>query len=368
MSANRVLISGFACGLFAISACERSQVVTPTRIDQASIETSEPSRGSSAAINTYDMTMNVADNRRIAKTCYVDPITLKCIDNSPAPPTNPPRATLTAQCNEWNYRISPQGEDLDADFIRDSCELELARAFEPVLLLEAQEIHWGREPHFIVQRDNVSGLVRIGYLLAFYYDGGKFSHQGDSEMIVVAVRPAGNQWELMNITTTAHFGAPMDRTATTPWTALYLYDMPPNVRVYVSRSHHGLYINSETCNSRIGDICSRGTHDGGFLQPAGMGYLGISGLRSDNNIGSRHRPLPIDPMLRFGSSPGSYMADCTYADNPWRTGGVECFFRDYSSYTPNGVTWFASTFAGWSSPTGVGGTTHYGQVLQRLGF
>lgn len=96
----------------------------------------------------------------------------------------------------------------------------------------------------------------------------------------------------------------------------------------------------------------------------GRGYLGMDGLRPDNNIGSTATRLVIDPYGGFGSTPGG-MTACSYADNPSRP-GFECFFK-YGGYSesPIALVMYGGSFAGWS---GQSGTTSYHSLLDDFGF
>lgn len=265
-------------------------------------------------------------------------------------------------CAPGNHAIVDWANDLDKDRIRDFCEQALVEAFEPQLIFEAQERYWPREPHYIVE--TVNGVINIGYLLSFYYDGGKVSHNGDSEIIIVRVSPNGSGWKVNNITTSAHYEATagwwFDETRTYSYTEYTFSGAHPYI--YVSHDHHGLYNTQYRCNQRMYDRCSSGYGDGGFFQPAGLGYQGRTGLRPDNNIGNIATPLVIDPYARFGWTPG-YQTDCTYADDPGRP-GFECYLRG-GNYTPNGAVLYAPDFAGWS---GQSGTTPYWSIIQDWGF
>lgn len=271
----------------------------------------------------------------------------------------------TPYCSPSQAYVVTNSSDTDADGMKDECEVELAQAFEPELLFEAQELHQGREPHFIVE--SFDGTIQIGYLLSYYYDGGAYSHNGDSELIIVRVKGRIHDWELKNITTTAHYGVPwwgLDETRTFTWDKYQFVATPTRARIFVSRSHHGNYDSHGRCNNRFGDVCSTGPHDGGFLQPAGRSYGGTTGLRHDNNIGNARVKLAIDPLLRFGSTSG-LMSDCTYATNPWMP-GFECYIWEGGGYSSGGtVAPWANSFAGWH---GTGGTTSYPDILQSFGF
>lgn len=282
-----------------------------------------------------------------------------------------PMGNSIGPSTDIGYACGPGGisestaPDADRDYLKDACEQQIALAFEPNIVWEAQEMWWAREPHYIVQR--IDGTVTIGYLLSIYYDGGAVSHNGDSEMIIVRLYPVNSTtWSVLNLTTTAHYGATMgfmfDETRTTTYAAFQFSGT--HAKVFASRNHHGLYESKERCSARVGDTCSTGLGDGGFLQPAGLGYAGWSGIRPDNNIGNITTPLVIDPWMNFGTTPG-FKTDCTYADNPART-AYECFLRGsyYNSQTGQ-LIGYATTFAGWA---GSGGTTPYSQLMQDFGF
>jgi hypothetical protein len=193
------------------------------------------------------------------------------------------------------------------------------------------------------------------------------ANPGPVIMGIVRLYPVNSTtWSVLNLTTTAHYGATMgfmfDETRTTTYAAFQFSGT--HAKVFASRNHHGLYESKERCSARVGDTCSTGLGDGGFLQPAGLGYAGWSGIRPDNNIGNITTPLVIDPWMNFGTTPG-FKTDCTYADNPART-AYECFLRGsyYNSQTGQ-LIGYATTFAGWA---GSGGTTPYSQLMQDFGF
>lgn len=290
-------------------------------------------------------------------TCEDDPNQPGCEEPPPNPtPPAGPFVDLGEPCAASGWLYVTRETDKDYDGMRDDCELELARAFEPELLFEAQELHSSREPHFIVEQ--VGDGVTIGYLLSYYYDGGAVSHNGDSEFILAHLVPWGTRWHLSRITTSAHYGVSfgLDETRTYDWLSYFYYAGYGRARIYVSRSHHGNYNTPWRCNARYGDVCSSAPSDGGFSQFAGKGYNGAWGLQLDKNIGNFRRRLPIDPLLRFGSSPNSNTG-CTFADNPAFL-GVECYYLDISPAT-------AYNFAGWF---GSGGTTSYMSILGNLGL
>ena len=176
-------------------------------------------------------------------TCDDEPTQDYCDEPSSGPGGSAgPLWTASSLCSPYTFSAVTGSNDADTDGIKDECETELAQAFEPEILFEAQEIHHWREPHFIVE--NFGGLTQIGYLLSYYYDGGQFSHNGDSEMIIVRVRPSGNAWELVNITTTAHYGVTwigMDETRTYGWQNYFFFAGSVKARIYASRSHHANY-------------------------------------------------------------------------------------------------------------------------------
>ena len=262
-----------------------------------------------------------------------------------------PSASVQYDCRPEGGAFAPAaGQDMDFDGLKDYCETVYAQAFEPELLFHHDEIYEEREPHFIVTTKE-DGLIYIGYLLSYYYDGEEVSHNGDSEFIILAVRPG--PMAVQYVTLSAHWGASFgwisDETTTVNGNEMSYTGARP--RVWVSRSHHANYQRKVRCDYRWWDFCSEA--DYAYIEPAGMIWCcGIgTGLRPDNNIGSATYPFDIHPW-------GGVAPDCTLSETEWlgMNTGYECFFTKPE---------WNSKFAGWQ---GSGGTTHYRDALSAFGL
>jgi hypothetical protein len=272
------------------------------------------------------------------------------------------QADVGPECGDGLYAAVNSSNDQDADGIRDACEQLFAKRFEPSLAFHRAEIWAAREPHYTVQ--SVGGYVAIGYLLSYYYDGGAVSHQGDSEFIIVRLEHAGGRvMRIVNITTSAHWGATagwwFDETRTYgPADFQFGYDgysAYPHPFIYVSHDHHGNYNTEYRCDQRIGDECDTFP----YARPEMLGRItatGGDGLRPDNNIGNAAHPFDIDAS--FPGPPDCTAADIWYVGQMQERRGVECFRFE----TPS-----ISRFAGWNVNNDAG-TTHYRHALLAFGL
>lgn len=154
---------------------------------------------------------------------YVALVSTACATPRPSPA---PHADEVGVLLERSVSLCSEREpDVDADGISDSCELLLAQAFAPELIVYAggcnydqsvQPHRLGGEYYFGVQPN--SGGVRVAFLPAYYNDCGWHGlkcwlplmncapHAGDSELIVVdaTLDSATNRWRTKAVFLSAH--------------------------------------------------------------------------------------------------------------------------------------------------------------------
>lgn len=114
--------------------------------------------------------------------------------------------------------------DADLDGLADGCEMALAYAFAPLLVVDPDECGWNAERRMLdggwlwaVGRARGDGPVRVAYLPAYVDDCGWSlpacavlprtcrPHAGDSEAIVVELRPlSGGRWRTARVFLSAH--------------------------------------------------------------------------------------------------------------------------------------------------------------------
>ncbi len=181
--------------------------------------------------------------------------------------------------------------DLDLDGLYEVEELALALRFEPWLWLSVDEegFRSDRLPHFAV-RPTGDGAISIFYALSYFEDygdpelGGLSHHLGDSEFIVVEVRPdAAGAPELERVFLSAHFENWNDASAWFVPEEMSLEeddDGGLHPLVYVAEWKHANYRNLGECDlgSFTADHCDEGT-----LEPVGV--------EAGRNLGSLEVPL-----------------------------------------------------------------------------
>lgn len=260
----------------------------------------------------------------------------------------PDPPTTCEVCDEWSVPVdfvcTPSQifsvtifTDSDADGVRDYCEEQLARVFEPLLQFHPGEDTSGREPKFAAQRMPFGTGMAIAYLLSYYEDGGYWwgsAHPGDSEFIVVELGPDGPNWRIYQVLTSAHFRAFEPGSEWNP-PEEFPSQYAPRPRVLVAENKHANYATFSECYFM--DDCSAA----GALEDAMVGYW--------INIGSASHPFDIDPGL-----PG--VTSCTRSLVTLQS--IECFRNDGHSF---------DSFKGWIA-TSTDGAPLYGEILGYLGF
>jgi hypothetical protein len=254
--------------------------------------------------------------------------------------------------------------DRDVDGLHDVCELELARAFAPALVVDRNDCSWNGSRLaggyvYAVQRIADARAIRIAYLPALFRDCGWegfqcvtrgrscSAHAGDSELIAVDVRPGdvAGRWRAEAVFLSAHcFGRSAGRCRWYTGDELRHFAWNDNAlsapRVWVAKGKHANYPSRRECDSGhwYYDSCDR--NDVAYRFPI---------VTSAQNIGSRDHPLPEDGIAR-----GCVAAEAlVVADQRADRGTTECFWDP------------GSRFRGWQRG-GYDGATSYGRVLAAI--
>jgi len=249
-------------------------------------------------------------------------------------------------CNAETIRHVTPETDRDGDDLKDECEFRLAYAFRPYLVMHTYERHYGREMYWAVHLSN--GWIKIMYLFGYYYDGGSFAHDGDSEFVVLRMesKAPDNNWTVHNMTTSAHWGVCCggDNTKTSRWDEIqWMGTQGGRPVVYISKNHHANYESKARCDQRVGDEC------GSLFYRLNED----SEIFLDRNIGRAAFPFDLDPHL---AGPN----DCTRSKvDVVARPGMECFFTSDTYTLSEGLT---NDFSGWSRKHTE--TTHYSTLLR----
>jgi hypothetical protein len=256
--------------------------------------------------------------------------------------------------------------DRDLDGLHDVCELDLARAFAPVLVADRRDCSWNGSRLaggylYAVQKGSDAGSIRIAYLPAYFrdcgWDGlpcttrgrGCSAHAGDSELIAIEARPhsTAGSWRAEAIFLSAHcFGRSAGRCRWYLGNQLRHFSWAENTRgaprVWVARGKHANYPSARECDSGHWYYDSCDDNDAAYRFPI---------VTSDQNIGGRFRPLADGRMARGCLAAEELPIGDQRADG--RT--IECF-------------WDAGArFRGWQRGSHAGATS-YVRVLSAAGF
>jgi hypothetical protein len=273
---------------------------------------------------------------------------------------------------QWSVeRCGSPSVDRDEDGIDDECELALARAFAPELVVDRSDCSWNGdwEPPrleggylFAAQRSPSGRGVRLAYLPAYYRDcgwsglacatrrRGCSAHAGDSELIVVQVQPdpRARRWFADAIFLSAHcFGRSGGRCRWYDGDDLLHFQWVDNVRggaprVWVAKGKHANYPSRAECDTGhwYYDSCDR--NDAAYRFP-------ITSIHQ--NIGSRRRPLPAGDAAGCINAPSPPPRSLSVDHR-----ALECL-------------WGSTTgFSGWQRTRRGYGATPYGRVLAAAGF
>jgi hypothetical protein len=199
--------------------------------------------------------------------------------------------------------------DLDEDRLDDACELALARAFAPALVVDPRDCLWmpdATTPRlgggYLFAAEPVPGGVRIAYMPAYFRDcgwtgapcllrgPGCAAHEGDSEIVIVDVAPAArDRWTTTGIFLSAHcFGRSDGRCRWYRGDALAAFTWVDGTvggapHVFVARGKHGGYPSRESCDGGHWGWDSCDGNDATFRFPV---------QSETQNVGSRRRPFP----------------------------------------------------------------------------
>lgn len=284
-------------------------------------------------------------------------IVLACGAHGCATPARAPLSGSEGLAIGWNQAVCFQAAtDTDSDGVDDNCELAVAAAFAPLLVVNPSGCNWDttvKPPRlgggylFAVQR--VGDAVRVAYLPAYFRDCGWSGvkcalpgvdcegHAGDSEMIALDIVVDGaERWRTTRVFLSAHcFGRTgascrwyeADQFAEFAW---YMGRTAGAPVVWVAEGRQANYPSRRACDAghHAIDTCDR--HTLAYRFP-------IYG--NAQNIGSAQRPAAADGCMRA-------------ADMPLRSAltgpGTECF-------------WTERAFRGWQEADG--GTTAYAYYL-----
>lgn len=164
--------------------------------------------------------------------------------------------------------------DVDRDILDDRCELALAQAFAPKLVVDRRDCLWREDVSpprlaggYLFAAQPTAAGVRIAFLPAYYRDcgwsglscalraGSCGAHAGDSEFIALDVAPvAPGRWETIGVFLSAHcFGRSDGRCRWYRDDDLVDFDWADDVprgapQVWVARGKHGHYPSRASCD------------------------------------------------------------------------------------------------------------------------
>ena len=280
------------------------------------------------------------------------------------PKTTVERDNIGLQVSLTKTDCYDSNQDADSDGLDDRCELELAAAFAPELVIDPNDCLWHAEASpprlrggYLFAAQPLGAIVRIAFLPAYHRDCGWSgvacamragrcgSHSGDSELILVDVAPLGtNRWRTTAVFLSAHcFGNSAGRCrwyraenlSSFDWIDARSFGAP---RVWVATGKHANYPTSRSCDAGHW-----------FLDSCDHNSLRVRFpvLTSRQNIGSRARPLP-EPD------------GCMDSDNlPLGAEGVDRGSRE--------CVWNGSQpFRGWQTSNHGNSPTAYARYLTRI--
>lgn len=247
------------------------------------------------------------------------------------------------------------GADTDLDSLSDECELALATAFAPLLVVDTSDCRWqtGRQRigggYYHGVQPTGGGRIAIAYLPAYYIDCGLSGpkcripglacrpHAGDSELIVVEAEPSeeAGRWSATSVFLSAHCFA--GRATDCRWYSdedleAFAWRQAPLSApvVWVAAGRHANYPSRTSCDRGHGftDSCDDAT----------VGY--VFPVRAEGDIGSAAVPIG-----ETGCVDGLHADPANGHAHPDR---VECF-------------WTERPFAGWQDAAA--GVTPYLRYL-----
>jgi hypothetical protein len=207
---------------------------------------------------------------------------------------------------DWSVCRTAGLPDSDADGLSDACELHVAQRYAPVLVVREGGCNWeasafrvgGGYLHSVQPTDSV---IRSAYLPAYYRDCGWSGlkcilpwidcgpHNGDSELIIVELRPRGADFEVSGVFLSAHcFGR---STASCRWyrgSELDQFSWQGSAPVvWVAEGRNANYPSREACDAGHHSIDTCDRHSPRYRFP----------VEPQRNLGSRRVPLSEDGCL-----------------------------------------------------------------------
>ena len=267
-------------------------------------------------------------------------------------------------------RCGDTARDRDVDGIDDDCELALAQAFAPELIVDPRECSWdasveparlGRGYLFAAERAPDHRAIRIAYIPAYFRDCGWeglqcvgrglecAAHAGDSELIVVQARYASARWEADAVFLSAHcFGRSDGRCRWYQSSELrhfaWINGIPRSApRIWVAKGKHANYPSPRECDTGHWYYDSCDGNSVAYRFPV---------VSKAQNVGSRHHPLPQGDA----SNPtGCITAERLPLPSAATDAGTrECFWNP------------TATFRGWQRDPAGRPPTPYAVLLRRV--
>ncbi|MDZ4258967.1 MAG: hypothetical protein U0974_10230 [Gemmatimonadales bacterium] len=294
-----------------------------------------------------------------------------CLDPDPDPAA--PGIYLAGLNNTPSVCFDPGQPDSDGDGFSNHCEIQLAIAFSPLLSFYSydqvdRETRWFANP-----MDN--GLVRLGYLLGYYYDVGNTTsvrstcttsltlppfefffwlfgadvescqgHAGDSEFVLLDVRYDwdSQHWVLDNAILSTHGSGRILTTTGGQYPPQFTYPEKKGgyPQIWVSNGKHANYESKSACDNG-GSFNSDDCGGSRVLARANV-------MASGGNIGNHDVHLidgvtcinPEHPAILFGSGCGM---EYYFTDVP---------FRGWFPGANSSAESYASILSTWMPPTG----------------
>ena len=296
-------------------------------------------------------------------TAECDPMTaiIEC-DPGPGPGPQTPNNSGIALAYSWSSCLAAM-QDVDADGIDDNCEIALAQAFAPMLMVDQNECNWdasldrvGGEYYYMVRQPHGgSDRIRIAFMPAYYRDCSSHMygnpHAGDSEFIGVDVAYSAGRWVMLGAMLSAHCGA---------------YPIPA---LPIQYSPHCRYYGAEAWDAV----------SGGYLEGVQRGAPRVWVAAGKHaNYRSRSDCLNSD-FIGLDNCPSTAVGRRFPIVHRWQnvefpeSGALGCVQPRWGSSLPNPTAYetfgrwqplCVSTFRGWSGSMFSGSSTPYDAVLR----
>jgi hypothetical protein len=198
--------------------------------------------------------------------------------------------------------VSSITTDADFDLLDDTCEKELAIAFNPQLVLHTNDVVT-REPAYAANKRGVgTNTVAIIYMLSYHEDlGGQGflkpvvsqAHHGDSELIDIRISESGGIWKINDVFLSAHYQSHSPLGQQTDFSRIHTYDQLEYAdnyrgrpRIWVAVDKHANYASNYLCNnSNAWDSCASAPPAIYYEDALGWGDL------QNRNVGSAGAPM-----------------------------------------------------------------------------